>query len=138
MVCFFKVFLNEDIRKGKWIYEYLSLVNYKLLAWKFSHGTILKREQYFWLLSIIQTDKINAIQVINYLIPFTSKLQHFINMHKFNKRKIRNYLVWTTISILITNTKTAMILILIMTNCYILTSQLVFSFLFIGRKGWYR
>lgn len=40
----FLFFLNNNIRKGKWIYKYLSLVNYKLLVWKFSHGTILKKE----------------------------------------------------------------------------------------------
>lgn len=41
----FLFFLNNDIGKGKWTYKYLSSVNYKLLVWKFSHGTILKREQ---------------------------------------------------------------------------------------------
>lgn len=38
------LFFLNNIRKVKWIYKYLSLVNYKLLVWKFSHGTILKRK----------------------------------------------------------------------------------------------
>ena len=38
------LFFLNNIRKVNWIYKYLSLVNYKLLVWKFSHGTILKRE----------------------------------------------------------------------------------------------